>query len=142
MKRPTALIVIALALNFVACACSCFAQGSFKVPFPFQAGNKKFPAGDYRITHNKGSEQLTLRQEPNGSEVTITVLKALPQPDTPVPEPQLVFDAVGNFEPSYTEYVTDYVLAEVWLPGEQGFLIHVTKGAHSRQTLKGQKAGK
>ncbi len=142
MKHPVALIVTALALYFVACAGTCLAQGTFKVPFPFQAGSKKLPAGDYRITHNKGSEQLALRQESNGSEVAITVLKALPQPDAPVAEPQLIFDAVGNFEPSYTEYVTDYVLAEVWLPGEQGFLIHVTKGAHSRQTLKGQKAGK
>jgi len=38
--------------------------------------------------------------------------------------------------------MTDYVLAEVWLPGQDGLLLHVTKGAHSHQTVKGQKAGK
>jgi hypothetical protein len=32
------------------------------------------------------------------------------------------------------------VLAEVWLPREDGFLIHTTKGAHQRQILKGEKA--
>jgi hypothetical protein len=47
---------------------------------------------------------------------------------------------VGNFAPSYTEYVTDYVLAEVWLQGADGFLVHAMKGAHKTQTLKGQKA--
>jgi hypothetical protein len=25
---------------------------------------------------------------------------------------------------------SQYVLAEVWLAGEHGFLVHVTKGAH------------
>ena len=141
MKRPVVLVAAVLVFTLVAGAGVCFAQGTFKVPFAFQAGDKKLPAGDYRIDR-KGDEQITLRQEPNGSEVVITVLKTLAQPSPPIAEPQLIFDAVGNFEPSYTEYVTDYVLAEVWLPGQDGCLLHVTKGAHSRQTIKGQKAGK
>ena len=70
------------------------------------------------------------------------VLKTLRQPDPPPAETQPVFHAVGNSEPSYTEYVTDYLPAEVWMSGQDGFLIHVTKGAHSRQVVKGQKAGK
>jgi hypothetical protein len=141
MKRPIVLAVAVLVFTLVAGAGVCFAQGTFKVPFTFQAGDKKFPAGDYRIAR-KGNEQITLRQEPNGDEVAITVLKTLAQPNPPFAEPQLIFDVVGNFEPSYTEYVTDYLLAEVWLPGQDGCLLHVMKGAHSRQTIKGQKAGK
>ena len=141
MKRPMVLIVAALVFTLVAGSGVCFAQGTFKIPFAFQAGDKKFPAGNYRIAR-KGNDQITLRQEPNGGEVAIAVLKTLAQPDPPFAEPQLIFDVVGNFEPSYTEYVTDYVLAEVWLPGEDGSLLHVTKGAHSRQTVNGQKAGK
>jgi hypothetical protein len=38
--------------------------------------------------------------------------------------------------------MTDYLLAEVWLPGEDGFLVHTTKGAHQNQIIKGQKAAK
>ena len=45
----------------------------------------------------------------------IVVNRRLPQPNSPLEEPQLIFDVVGNFEPSYTEYVTDFLLAEVWL---------------------------
>jgi hypothetical protein len=141
MKRPIVLCIAVLVFALVAGSNVCLAQGKFKVPFTFQAGGKKFPAGDYRVA-NKGNEQITLRQEPNGSEVAITVLKTLPQTNPSSAEPQLIFNAVGNFEPSYTEYVTDYVLAEVWLSGQDGFLLHVTKGAHSRQTIKGQKAEK
>ena len=137
MKRAIVLVVAALVFTLVAGAGVCFAQGTFKVPFPFQAGGKKFPAGDYRITP-KGSEQIVIRQEPGGSEIAVTVLKTLPPPSPPLAEPQLNFDAVGNFEPSYTEYMTDYLLAEVWLPGQDGFLLHVTKGAHAHQTVKGK----
>jgi hypothetical protein len=66
----------------------------------------------------------------------------LPKPDTPLAEPALVFDVVGNFEPSYTEYVTEYVLAQIWVPGEQGYLIHLTKGAHQEKVIKGRPPAK
>ena len=142
MRHPVVLIVTALVIHLVSGAGACFAQGTFKIAFPFQAGAKKLPAGDYRVAYDKVGEQITLRHEPDGAEVAFKVLKTLPQPDPPLAGPQLVFHAVGNFEPSYTEYVTDYLLAEVWLPGQDGFLIHVTKGAHSLQIVKGQKTGK
>jgi len=32
------------------------------------------------------------------------------------------------------------LLAELWLPGEEGFLVHTTKGAHQNQVIKGRKA--
>jgi hypothetical protein len=35
-----------------------------------------------------------------------------------------------------------YLLAEVWLPGEDKLLVVTTKGAHQSQTVKGQKATK
>jgi hypothetical protein len=141
MKQPVALGVAALFFMLVAASSLCFAQGTFKIPFAFQSGGKKFGAGDYRVDH-KGDQQIVLHQVSGGNEIVIPVLKTLPQTNPPAAEPQLVFDAVGNFEPSYTEYVTDYVLAEVWLPGQDGFLVHETKGGHSHQTIKGQKVEK
>jgi hypothetical protein len=35
---------------------------------------------------------------------------------------------------------TLYVLAEVWLPGEDGLRVHTIKGAHQTQVVIGQKA--
>lgn len=141
MKRLVVLAVLALAFVLIAGSSVTYAQGTFKIPFKFEAGGKSFPPGEYRVDQ-KGDGQIILRKGPNGEEVPIPFIKRLEQPKPPLEEPQLVFDVVGNFEPSYTEYVTDYLLSEVWLPGEDGFLVHTTKGAHQNQTVKGQKAKK
>jgi hypothetical protein len=141
MKRLIILAVGTLAFALIAGGTVAYAQGTFKIPFKFQAGDKKFPSGEYWLAQI-GEGQLTLRQESTGKEFQIPFIKRLPQPAPPVEEPQLVFDMVGNFEPSYTEYVTEYVLAETWLVGAEGFLVHTTKGAHQNKTIKGQIAKK
>ena len=141
MKRQVVLAIVALAFALIAGSAVTYAQGTFKIPFKFEAGGKKLPAGEYRVA-KKGEGQLSLQIEPNGEEVLIPVKQRLEQPKPAIEEPQLVFDMVGNFEPSYTEYVTDYLLAEVWLPGEGGFLVFTTKGAHQHQTIKGQRVKK
>ena len=141
IKRRVVLAIVALAFGLMTGAIGAYAQGTFKVPFKFEAAGKKFAAGEYRVSQ-KGEDQISLRIEPNGEEVLIPFKQRLEQLKPAIEEPQLVFDVVGNFEPSYTEYVTDYLLAEVWLPGEDGFLVHTLKGAHQHQTIKGQRAKK
>ncbi|MGB8951412.1 MAG: hypothetical protein WCC06_01910 [Candidatus Aminicenantales bacterium] len=140
MKRLIASAVVTLALVLGAGSLA-NAQATFKISFKFEAGGKKFPAGEYRVAR-KDDSQITLRLESTGKEAEVPFTQKLAQPNPPIEEPQLVFDAVGNFEPSYTEYFTVYLLAEVWLPGEDGLLIHTTKGAHQNQIVKGQKADK
>jgi hypothetical protein len=135
------LAVVALAFALIAGGTVTYAQGTFKIPFKFEAGGKKFPPGEYWVAQ-KGDGQITLRQESKAEEVPIPFIQKLAEPKPAIEEPQLVFDMVGNFEPSYTEYVTDYLLAEVWLPGEGGFLVFTTKGAHQHQTVKGQRVKK
>ena len=139
MKRLAVWAVAAMALVLVAGATEAFAQGTFKVPFTFEAGGIKLPRGKYWVAQ-KDDGQITLRQEATDKEFQVPFTKRLAQPSPPLAEPQLVFDVVGNFAPSYTEYVTDYVLAEVWLQGTDGFLVHTMKGAHKTQTIKEQKA--
>ena len=139
MKRLAVWVVAATALTLVAGASGAFAQGTLKVPFPFEAGGIKVPRGEYRVAQ-KDDSHVTLRQEATGKEFQVPFTKRLAQPTPPLEEPQLVFDVVGNFAPSYTEYVTDYVLAEVWVQGADGFLVHTMKGAHKTQIIKGQKA--
>ena len=139
MKRLAVCAVVVTAFALVAGATEAYAQGTFKVPFKFEAGDVKVLSGEYRIAQ-KDDGHITLRQEATGKEFQVPFTKRLAQPSPPLEEPQLVFDVVGNFAPSYTEYVTDYVLAEVWLQGMDGFLVHTMKGAHKTQTIKGQKA--
>jgi hypothetical protein len=141
MKRLSFIFVGVIVLGLAAGASAAYAQATFKIPFKFEAGGKKLPAGDYWIAQ-KDEKQLALRQGSNGEEILIPFTGRLAQPKPAIEEPQLVFDMVGNFEPSYTEYVTDYVLAELWLPGMDGFLVRAMKGAHQHQTVKGQSAKK
>ena len=141
MKRMVVLAVGTLAFALVAGSTVTYAQGTFKIPFKFEAGGKKFPPGEYWVAQ-KADGQITLRLESKAEEVPIPFIQKLAEPKPAIEEPQLVFDMVGNFEPSYTEYVTDYLLAEVWLPGEGGFLVFTTKGAHQHQTVKGQRVKK
>lgn len=136
MKRLAAISSLVFAFVLIAGDTCVFAQGTFKIPFKFKAGGKTLPSGEYTLVP-EGESQIALKKE-GGEEVSIPFQERLAQPATPVPEPQLVFDVVGNFEPSYTEYMTEYVLAEVWLPGEKGFLIHTTKGAHQNKVIKGE----
>jgi len=138
MKRLTVLAVVALIVVLAAGGAEVLAQGTFKVPFKFESGGQKFPAGDYSVSL-KEEGKLTFRQESTGKEFQIPFVGRLPQPTPPVAEPQIVFDEVGNFEPSYTEYFTVYVLAQVWLPGAEGYLVHATKGAHKTQTITAEK---
>jgi len=139
MKRLVILAIAAVALSLLVGNTLAYAQSTFTIPFKFKAGGKTFPAGEYSLAQ-KEDGQVALRKEPGGEEVLLPFKERLAQPETPPAEPQLVFDVVGNFEPSYTEYVTDYLLAEVWFPGEEGFLIHITKGAHQNKIVKGEKA--
>jgi hypothetical protein len=141
MKRLVFLAVVALAFALIAGGTVAFAQGTFKIPFKFEAGGKKFPPGEYRVDQ-KEDGPITLRQESTGKEFPVPVIQRLAQPSPPLQVPQLVFDMVGNFEPSYTEYVTDYVLAEVWLPGQDGLQVHTLKGAHQNRTVNGEIAKK
>ncbi len=134
MKRSGKLTVLVLGGVLVAGITSMFAQTAFKMPFDFQAGGKKLAKGDYTATL-KADGQVLLRQDATGKEVLVPVLKKLDQPKPPA-EPQLVFDEVGDFAPSYTEYMTVYILAEVWLPGQPGLEVHVTKGAHNQKVVK------
>lgn len=138
MKRFVFWTIIAAAFVLIAGPNMSFAQGVFKIPFKFKAAGQNYPAGDYLVTP-KGEGQIALRKEPGGDEILIPFTERLAVPETPAEEPQLVFDMVGNFEPSYTEYITEYILAELWLPGEKGYLIHLTKGAHKDKIITGRK---
>lgn len=111
----------------------------FKVPFEFRAAGKKIPAGEYWFGFNQAGK-LILRQTATGKELELQVLEKLAPPEKPAAEPRLVFDEVGDFAPSYTEYFTVYVLSEIWLSGQDGFLIHVTKSQHKEKTVNGTAA--
>jgi hypothetical protein len=138
MRHAAVFSVVAVVLALVALAAPVHAQVAFKVPFPFESGGKKLPAGDFVVTRS-GDAQLTFQQVSTGKETALPFIEKLTPPRPPVAEPRIVFDEMGAFEPSYTEYFTIYVVAEVWLSAQEGYLVHVTKGAHKNQIVKGER---
>jgi hypothetical protein len=129
--------IAALAVVFLAAAAApAHAQAAFKVPFAFESGGKKFPAGDY-VVKRTGDAQVTFQQVSTGKETVVPFVQTLQPAAPPASEPGIVFDETGAFEPSYTEYFTIYVVGEVWLSGQEGYLIHVTKGAHKNKVVRG-----
>lgn len=115
-----------------------YAQATFKMAFKFEAEGHKFPPGEYQVIQ-KEEGKITLLRIATGQEVSVPILKKLSPPDTPIEAPQLIFDMVANFAPSYTEYITDYLLAEVWLTEKEGFLIIKGERAEYTQVVKEQK---
>ena len=139
MKRLIVGALAIVALTLVAATPKAFAQSTFKIDFEFKAAGTDFAKGEYSVKP-KDDTHLTLRQEATGKEVDILFTKRLEQPKPALTEPQLVFNVVGDFAPSYTEYITVYVLSEVWQPRAEGYLIRAMKGAHKTEIVKGQKA--
>jgi hypothetical protein len=135
MKRHA--LILALGVLFVAGVSTAFAQTDFKVPFAIRAAGKNLASGEYTVA-KAADGGLILKQASTGKEVALAVLERIAAPQPPVAEPRLVFDEVGDFAPSYTEYITVYVLSEVWFPGEDGYRVHKTKGAHKTKEVKGQ----
>ncbi len=142
MKREidrSALKVFAIALVTIVASMAVEAQMIVDVPFKFEAGGKPFPPGQYSI-EIKADGGVGLRQAPNGVEIVIAAKERRKQPERAVKQPELVFDKVGNFEPSFSEYVTDYLLSEVWLPGTDGVIVLTTSGKHDHQIVTGRPA--
>jgi hypothetical protein len=135
MKRHATAALAALAILLVAGATPAAGQTAFTIAFPFQAGGKKLPAGDYTV-RKTAEGPLTLRQAATGKEFPVPFTERLPQPTPALTEAQLVFDEVGDFAPSYTEYLTVYILSEVWFQSDDGFRTHTTKGAHRTKAVK------
>ena len=139
MKKGSFAVLTALAFVLVVGVVRASAQASFKVPFAIRAAGKNLAAGEYTVSKTADGG-LVLRQEATGKETPVAVVERIAAPAPPPAAPQLVFDEVGDFAPSYTEYVTVYVLSEVWLPGQDGYRVHVTKGAHKTKAVTGAAA--
>ena len=139
MKRIILLSVLVLAFKLFLGSGIAYSQVTFKIPFKFEVGDKTYPQGNYLVAQ-KEEGKLILRGEAGGEEILIPVIKKLEQPDPPIKEPQLIFDMVANFEPFYTEYVTEYLLAEVWLTAKDGFLVLVGERSEYTKSVKGEKA--
>jgi hypothetical protein len=136
MKRKILLTISGLVFFFFLGSHFIYSQATFKIPFKFEAGGKDYPAGDYKIAL-KEDGKISLLKVTGDMEIEVSVIKKLEKSDEPVEPPQIIFDMVANFEPSYTEYVTEYLLAEVWFTDKEGLLVLDGERAEYKKNIKG-----
>ncbi len=102
-----------------------------EIEFPFDAGGRTFPAGSYVVSLQDSRPASLVLQPANGGETirlsVITRLARQENPATPI-RASLVFDSVGSQE----------TLSEVWLRGEDGFLVQGTAGEHRHKVVHQQ----
>jgi hypothetical protein len=95
-----------------------------KVAFPFTVEGKALPAGQYVFTLQESGDVFRVVGE--GKDVMATVVTRLGGEMRSAPKgTHLVFDKVGEL----------YLLSEIWVPGEDGFLLLATKGVHAHKTV-------
>jgi hypothetical protein len=122
----TASFLGVVALFTVLTMPSAFGQDNIKakIPFPFQIGTKTLPAGEYQFGIESSTVAVVGSSKGNSAEaLIITRLAATPHSDAT--HAHIVFDKVG----------TTYTLSELWSPGEEGILVHATKGKHEHHVL-------
>jgi len=71
------------------------------IPFDFQIGETRMPAGDYQFRHEHGWLAV---QDQSGSHVTVAITTAVDRPTTPTNKAVLQFNRYGQV----------YFLANIW----------------------------
>lgn len=129
MKRGVLLTLVALALIAVTGGAA-IAQSPItivNVPFKFTVDKTKvLQPGKYEVTLSDDRAVITLTPE-HGAAVFVPAITRLGV-QTPITDGRLVFDNVNE----------QYTLSEVWMPAEDGFLVHDTKGPHKHHIVKGE----
>ena len=95
------------------------------IDFPFTAAGKVLPAGQYEFSRDTMAPVFRVQGE-DKSFVMAPVLTRLSAAIHTTPgDAHLVFDKVGE----------TYFLSEVWIPGEDGYLLHAEKGKHEHKVV-------
>jgi len=97
-----------------------------KIPHEFTVGDLLLPAGRYSVSTKPGDPaRLHIHNRTGESCAWLPVITRLAQHAHDSAAPRMVFDRVGG----------RHFLSEVWLSGEDGFLVRGTPKDHSHEII-------
>jgi hypothetical protein len=134
MTRRMLFTLAAAALVMLGVGQPAFAQDQFdfKVPFNFVANGKAFTAGNYTLVPNEARDVFTLEsKDVKGGGVLLGVETRVAERRS-LAEPELVFDKLDG----------KLLVSELLVPGEDGYLLLITKAKHTHESLKGTRTKK
>jgi hypothetical protein len=132
MRHPLRILVVLLAYAVMCGATIAAAQDglTFDTSFAFRLGTQVHQPGNYVVRVTNSEMELTVTSA-KGAANQAAVVTRLAEPDSQMSEGRVVFDKVGDV----------YYLSEVWIPGSDGYLLHVTKEKHTHVKVKAIKKG-
>jgi hypothetical protein len=124
-------VISILAALTVAASLSAMAQTGpnllADIPFSFLAGTKTLPAGQYDFLPSVNELEMRVLNQKTGESVFVPVLTRLgPRSDL---DAEVVFDVAGS----------QHYLAELHVPGIDGFAFKAAPGKHSHVAVKAKK---
>ena len=132
MKRRMLLTIVSAALVVlgVSQAASAQARYDFKMANSFVANGKALAAGNYVLSVNSADDVVTLAPaDTKGDAVMLPVQTRMSEPKGQT-GPEVVFDKLDG----------QLYLSELLVRGRDGYLLLVTKGKHTHESVKGAPA--
>jgi hypothetical protein len=125
--RTRRLVVISLVTLLATCSVYAQSRSSrVKISFPFSAGGKQFPAGQYFFAPDDAARVVKLTSVDGKANASIPVLTRTARAIHTTPaDTHVVFDKVGQTP----------VLSELWIPGRDGYVLNAPAKEHEHEVV-------
>jgi len=95
------------------------------IPYQFTAEGKVYAAGEYTFARDVAASSFTIRGPGKVSGLAVVITRLAGAIHTTPADAHLVFDTIGQ----------TYYLSEIWIPGQDGFLLNSTKEKHEHRIV-------
>jgi hypothetical protein len=95
------------------------------IPFQFTAAGTVYPAGEYRFVEDETGLSFRIEGPGNVRGLALVLTRLAGGIHTTPADAHVVFDKIGE----------TYYLSEIWIPGQDGFLLHSTKEKHEHRIV-------
>jgi hypothetical protein len=122
------ILLAASIMAVLAMTCGQAQMGPVKanIPFQFVAEGKTFPAGQYEFIRDGTDRNFQVVGPGTRNDVIVPIITRLGGSIHTTPQDShIVFDNVNG----------TYILSELWIPGMDGFVLHITQGKHEHRTV-------